>query len=61
MSMFDSIARFGAAMARARRNRQTAHMMRSLPVDIQKDVGWPAPAEAAEVSALRSIMVSGGR
>ena len=42
MSIFDEIARYGEALRKARRYRQTVREMNALPPEIQKDIGWPA-------------------
>ena len=42
MSIFDEIARYGEALKKARRYRQTIREMNALPPEIQKDIGWPA-------------------
>lgn len=42
MSIFDGIGRFGAALRKARRNNRAIREMNALPLDLQKDIGWPA-------------------
>lgn len=41
MSILDEIARYGEALLKARRYRQTIREMNALPPEIQKDIGWP--------------------
>lgn len=40
MSMFDSLARFAAARRKARAEYNTELLLNSLPLEIQKDIGW---------------------
>lgn len=40
MSMFDSFARFAASRRKARAERNTELLLNSLPLEIQKDIGW---------------------
>jgi hypothetical protein len=40
MSMFDSFARFAASQRKARAERNTELLLNSLPLEIQKDIGW---------------------
>ncbi len=46
MTILDDIARFGAALRKARRYRQTLREINALPPEIQKDIGWPARRDA---------------
>ena len=41
MTILDDIARFGEALRKARRYRQTLREINALPPEIQKDIGWP--------------------
>lgn len=41
MSVISTIGRFAADYAAARSRRQTEREIRSLPLDVQKDIGWP--------------------
>jgi hypothetical protein len=40
MSMFDGFVRFAAARRKARADRNTEMLLNSLPLEIQKDIGW---------------------
>lgn len=40
MSMFEGFARFAAGRRKARAERRTALLIRSLPEEVQKDIGW---------------------
>ncbi|MGB3389258.1 MAG: hypothetical protein WBA88_14860 [Pseudaminobacter sp.] len=41
MSVISTIGRFAAEYATARNRRRTEREIRSLPLEIQKDIGWP--------------------
>lgn len=41
MSIFASIGRIAAEFSAARARHQTERTIRSLPVELQKDIGWP--------------------
>ncbi len=41
MSVLSSIGRIAAELAAARSRLQTEQSIRSLPIEIQKDIGWP--------------------
>lgn len=41
MSILSTIGRFAAEFTEARTRYQTARSVRSLPLDLQKDIGWP--------------------
>ena len=41
MSILSSIGRFAAEFNAARARHQTERTIRSLPVELQKDIGWP--------------------
>jgi hypothetical protein len=41
MSILSSIGRFAAEFSAARARHQTERTIRSLPVELQKDIGWP--------------------
>ena len=45
MSILASIGRIAAEFSAARARHQTARTIRSLPVEIQKDIGWPDALE----------------
>ncbi len=41
MSILSSIGRIAAEFSAARARHQTEQSIRSLPVELQKDIGWP--------------------
>jgi len=41
MSIFSSIGRIAAEFSAARARHKTELTIRSLPVELQKDIGWP--------------------
>ncbi|MFU0503279.1 hypothetical protein [Pseudaminobacter sp. NGMCC 1.201702] len=41
MSVLSAISRFAADYSAARSRYQTERLIRSLPREIQKDIGWP--------------------
>jgi hypothetical protein len=41
MSILSSIGRFATEFSAARARYQTERTIRSLPVELQKDIGWP--------------------
>jgi len=41
MSILSSIGRIAAEFSAARARHQTERTIRSLPVELQKDIGWP--------------------
>jgi hypothetical protein len=41
MSILSSIGRLAAEFSAARARHQTEQTIRSLPVELQKDIGWP--------------------
>jgi hypothetical protein len=41
MSILSSIGRFAAEFSAARARHQTERTIRSLPAELQKDIGWP--------------------
>lgn len=51
MSMFDGLAR----MAKARAERRTAMILNSLPLEVQKDIGWRWSPSRPEPSAGRKL------
>ena len=54
MSIFNDIARLGANLRNARRNRNAIREMNALPPELQKDIGWPASEGARSGSYIRS-------
>jgi hypothetical protein len=47
MSILSSIGRIATEISAARARYQTERAIRSLPIELQKDIGWP---EAADTS-----------
>ena len=45
MSILESIGRIAAEFSAARARHRTARTIRALPVEIQKDIGWPDALE----------------
>lgn len=41
MSILSSIGRLAAEFSAARARHQTERTIRSLPIELQKDIGWP--------------------
>jgi hypothetical protein len=41
MSILSSIGRIAAEFTAARARHQTERTIRSLPIELQKDIGWP--------------------
>ncbi|BBD38547.1 MULTISPECIES: hypothetical protein [Aminobacter] len=41
MSIFSSIGRIASELNAARTRINTARSIRSLPIELQKDIGWP--------------------
>ena len=41
MSILSSIGRIAAEFSAARARHQTERSIRSLPIELQKDIGWP--------------------
>ena len=41
MTILSSIGRLAAEFSAARARHQTERTLRSLPVELQKDIGWP--------------------
>jgi hypothetical protein len=46
MSILSSIERLAAEFTAARARHQTERTIRSLPVELQKDIGWPDAFDA---------------
>jgi len=46
MSILSSIGRIAAEFSAARARHQTERTIRSLPAEIQKDIGWPDALES---------------
>lgn len=45
MSILSSIGRIAADFSAARARHQTERTIRSLPLELQKDIGWPEAAD----------------
>ncbi|MCX7306239.1 MAG: hypothetical protein NTV73_18175 [Hyphomicrobiales bacterium] len=45
MSILSSLGRIAADFSAARARHQTERTIRSLPVELQKDIGWPGAFE----------------
>lgn len=45
MSILSSIGRIATAYSRARARYRTERTLRSLPPELQKDIGWPEAAD----------------
>jgi hypothetical protein len=56
MSVFDRIDHYIADVRRARQRARTERMIRALPSEVQKDIGWP---EAYEESRWRIARLNG--
>jgi hypothetical protein len=46
MSILSSIGRFATEFSAARARYQTERAIRALPIELQKDIGWPEAADA---------------
>jgi hypothetical protein len=46
MSILSSIERIAAEFTAARARHQTERTIRSLPIELQKDIGWPDAIDA---------------
>ncbi|WP_096454608.1 hypothetical protein [Mesorhizobium sp. 113-1-2] len=51
MSMFETLARYGAAFKNAREARKSERVLNSLPIEIQKDIGWPVTPRSKRLSS----------
>jgi hypothetical protein len=45
MSILSSIGRFATEFSAARARYQTERAIRALPIELQKDIGWPEAAD----------------
>ena len=54
MSILSSIGRIASEFSAARARHQTERSIRSLPVELQKDIGWPDAFES-ETSYRRGV------
>ena len=45
MSILSSIGRIASEFSAARTRYQTERAIRSLPIELQKDIGWPEAAD----------------
>lgn len=48
MSILNAITAYAADLRERRLRARTYHEVTSLPLEIQKDIGWPDPAGAPE-------------
>ncbi|MER9231095.1 hypothetical protein NKI56_03140 [Mesorhizobium sp. M0622] len=46
MSILSSIGRIATEFSEARARYQTERAIRALPIELQKDIGWPEAADA---------------
>ncbi len=46
MSILSSIGRLATEISAARARYQTERALRALPIELQKDIGWPEAADA---------------
>jgi hypothetical protein len=46
MSILSSIGRIATEFSAARARYQTERAIRSLPIELQKDIGWPEAADS---------------
>ncbi|WP_082222295.1 hypothetical protein [Mesorhizobium loti] len=51
MSLFETLARYGAAFKNAREARKSERVLNSLPMEIQKDIGWPVAHRRKRLSS----------
>jgi hypothetical protein len=51
MSVFEAVARYGAAIKNAREARKSERVLNSLPMEIQKDIGWPVTPQQKRPSS----------
>ncbi|ESX51802.1 hypothetical protein NKI32_30530 [Mesorhizobium sp. M0761] len=51
MSVFETIARYGAAIKNAREARKSERVLNRLPMEIQKDIGWPVTPRLKRLSS----------
>ncbi|MFA6156254.1 hypothetical protein [Mesorhizobium sp.] len=51
MSMFETLARYRAAFKDAREARRSERILNSLPMEIQKDIGWPVSHRPKRLSS----------
>lgn len=51
MSMFETLARYGASFKNAREVRKSERVLNSLPMEIQKDIGWPVTHRPKRLSS----------
>lgn len=56
MSILSNLSRFAADYKAARSRYLTEHSIRTLPAEIQKDIGWP---EAYRRNTVNKVVVGG--
>jgi len=52
MSILSSIGRFATEFSAARARYQTERAIHALPIELQKDIGWPEAADAKSGARL---------
>ncbi|HVW56663.1 MAG TPA: hypothetical protein VHC00_13350 [Rhizobiaceae bacterium] len=55
MSVFDRIDHYIADFRRARELAKTERMIRALPSEVQKDIGWPDASEESRRRIARIV------
>ncbi len=61
MSIISSIGRIAAEFSAARARHHTERAIRSLPAELQKDIGWPDAFNAQSERRLRSDSWAGNQ
>lgn len=61
MSMFESLGRYGAAMKHAHNRNKSIRELNSLPLDVQKDIGWPASPRHDAQAVLAQLLLGSAR
>ena len=51
MSMLETLARYGATFKNVREARRSERVLNSLPMEIQKDIGWPVAHRPKRLSS----------
>ncbi|KAA3449381.1 hypothetical protein C7I87_17295 [Mesorhizobium sp. SARCC-RB16n] len=57
MSMFENLGRFGATIRQAHARNKAIRALNSLPMHVQKDIGWPASPPADPQATLASLLL----
>ncbi|RWD28299.1 MAG: hypothetical protein EOS22_11515 [Mesorhizobium sp.] len=61
MSMFESLGRYGVAIKHAHNRSKSIRALNSLPLDIQKDIGWPASPPNDPQAVLAQLLLESAR